>query len=137
MATMHLLLALPLLLLTSLVVAQSPAPAGKQKPVETEARPASSPPAAITPAPISNVQFDAGGWPIVADEPVAANQAPATSGANAPASARPPAPPGAAKSKPVTVPASGDERDSAAANDRPALASGMQLGSPLLDVFQA
>ncbi|MBL8728391.1 MAG: hypothetical protein JNM25_08180, partial [Planctomycetes bacterium] len=53
------------------------------------------------------MQFDSGGWPIVADD-------------------RPAAPPGAAR------PAA-----PAAAAAAPALASGMQLGSPLLAVYQS
>lgn len=61
------------------------------------------------PTPVGGVQFDSGGWPIVADD-------------------RPAVPSGASKSAtpiPAPVPAA------------PALASGMQLGSPLLDIYQS
>jgi hypothetical protein len=70
---------------------------------------AQAPDPAPVATPVGGVQFDSGGWPIVADD-------------------RPPAAPGGAATT---------GRPTAAAAAAPALASGMQLGSPLLDVFQS
>ncbi|HEX5052777.1 MAG TPA: hypothetical protein VFZ65_13455 [Planctomycetota bacterium] len=139
---MHRLLVVPLLAFGFLVVApcQVPkAPSARGKPVA--ARPAATKPAAEKsaatapaagstadpaanpavperPARVGSVQFDGGGWPIVAeDRPATPPLAPAGE-TRAPGTTPTPAPP--VEAAPL-----------------PAIASGMQLGSPLLDVFQA
>jgi hypothetical protein len=84
---------------------------------------------------VSTVEFDANGYPILVDAPVAAN-------------ARRSAAPAGETAARATVPAAADIRPTATLQDKvmpgpvatraqaPAIASGMAPGSPLLDVFQ-
>lgn len=103
------------------------------KPSVEAPKPADGKPA-VPPAPgrVGTVQFDASGWPIVGEAPE--GHAPAQ-----PAAAKTvPAAPAAETARPKATNESGppmpepDARPAA-----PALASGSQLGSPLLEVFQA
>jgi hypothetical protein len=107
------------------------APAGESKPKPSAV--------AERATPVGNVQFDAGGWPILPEDPL-----PGAGGA-----ASPTPKPAAPSPKPATgadpaagsKPPAGDPAPPARAAAPPdaearAIASGMQLGSPLLDVFR-
>jgi hypothetical protein len=112
-----------------LPLAQEPS---RQKPPASKPAPA---PAAEAKPPISNVHFDAAnGWPIVADDPqrvVTPTPAPARAGA---ARTAPVGREVAAKGRKDAAEPTAQE---AASGKQAPLASGMQMGSPLLDVFQA
>jgi hypothetical protein len=104
------------LVLSAAVHAQQPAP----KPTPAAA-PASSAEAPAKTQPV--VQFDARtGWPIGVDD--------------GPVPAAPPKPAAAANGKGAAVPAPTPPAAPAAETAAPPLASGTQLGSPLLDVYQ-
>lgn len=84
---------------------------------------------------VSNVQFDANGWPIVADVPSRslASPQPQAQPQLQPEPAQPaPAKTGSEPRRPAAADGNPSERRVPA----PALASGMELGSPLLEVFQ-
>lgn len=87
---------------------------------------------------LQNVQFDAGGWPIGPEDPPlpAAPAAETSGGARAKAAVGKDAEPKAGK---VDAASAKPPRGSAVRDggDVPQLASGTQLGSPLLDIFQA
>jgi hypothetical protein len=113
--------------LVAFVLALPQQPSGAN-PVAPPAAKASAKPAPAAGSSINHVRFDAdSGWPVVVED----------RGTTAP----PPAAPRAEMRPPAArEPAAGAERKSspeAAAAEVPALASGVQLGSPLLDVFQA
>jgi len=81
---------------------------------------------------VSNVQFDTNGWPIVADTPSPAKPAAPAGEAARPAGQRAGSE-GAAAPTPLAEPTPVDAQSQ---RSMPALASGMELGSPLLEVFQ-
>ena len=105
----------------------------QQQPPATKPAPVQPAPSA-TEARVGNVQFDANGWPIVADTPQRAMPtAPLGETASPPTAKRP----AAAANAEAPVPADSNPAD--AGSQRvvaAALASGMELGSPLLEVFQ-
>ncbi len=108
-----------------LALPQQPSGAGPVAPPPANA-PARPAPAAGSS--ISNVRFEAGsGWPVVVEDRAGTAPPPAAPRAET----RPPA-----RRDPIDVPTSKSTVD-AGATEVPALASGVQLGSPLLDVFQA
>jgi hypothetical protein len=117
---------------------------GPQQPKPAPATPPASKPA---PTPnesrgnsgIGNVQFESGtGWPVLAEDP-----APPPVRAGSPAGSQPAARPAGETRAPAAAPGPAAWTDNpapspgAARQAAPALASGMQLGSPLLDVYQA
>lgn len=116
-----------------------------QDPAPVRPAPPTPAPAATTERPkVQNVQFDAStGWPVgVEGVDAVPAAAPATTAATATATPLPTAPgkaaragDGAAKSKGQRVEPAESARS--AGDDAPPLASGTQLGSPLLDVYQA
>lgn len=152
MHALSLLLFGGVLLPAQVLGAQSGGPQGLGKPA-TAQEPARQGPAsqgpATKPARVGLVEFDSNGYPLVPEEPVTPRNGDPSSANPPPANERPPAPAVEVRRtssgfrEPVTsVP--GAERPSLASardargsgRNKPPLASGMEPGSPLLDVFQ-
>lgn len=136
MGNMHRLVILGVLALASSLVAQRPAPppvpAGQASPSPALPKPAA------TPGPLQTVPYNADGWPVGVDE----TASPAAPAAETARKARPAGRDGAGGKRGATADPAGrrqaeEAADPAGADAVPQLASGTQLGSPLLDIYQA